>query len=58
MVNPIKKLFIVFICLALVACARSPRVIDAESLSVSVAEEIAENINRYNDRTAKSCFAS
>ncbi len=42
MVNPIKKLFIVFICLALVACARSPRVIDAESLSVSVAEEIAE----------------
>ena len=42
MVNPIKKLFIVFICLALVACARSPKVIDAESLSISIAEEIAE----------------
>ena len=28
--------------MALVACARSPRVIDAESLSVSVAEEVAE----------------
>jgi outer membrane protein TolC len=42
MVNPIKKLFIVFICLALVACARAPKVIDAESLSVSIAEEIAE----------------
>jgi outer membrane protein TolC len=42
MVNPIKKLFIVFICLALVACARSPKVIDAESLSISITEEIAE----------------
>ncbi len=42
MVNPIKKLFIVFICLVLVACARSPKVIDAESLSISIAEEIAE----------------
>ncbi len=42
MVNPVKKLFIVFICLALVACARSPKVIDAESLSISIAEEIAE----------------
>ena len=42
MVYLIKKLLIVFICLALVACARSPRVIDAESLSVSVAEEVAE----------------
>ena len=42
MVNSIKKLFIVFICLALVACARSPNVIDAESLSISIAEEIAE----------------
>ncbi len=42
MVNPIKKLFIVFICLALVACARSPKVIDVESLSISIAEEIAE----------------
>ena len=42
MVNPIKKLFIVFICLALVACARSPKVIDAESLSISIAEEISE----------------
>ncbi len=42
MVNPIKKLLIVFICLVFVACARSPRVIDAESLSVSIAEEIAE----------------
>ncbi len=42
MVNSIKKLFIVFICLALVACARSPKVIDAESLSISIAEEIAE----------------
>ena len=29
-------------CLALVACARSPKVIDAESLSISIAEEIAE----------------
>ncbi len=42
MVNPIKKLFIVFICLALVACARSPKVIDAESLSFSIAEDISE----------------
>ncbi len=42
MVNPIKKLFIVFICLALVACARSPRVIDAESLNFSIAEDISE----------------
>ena len=42
MVNPIKKLLIVFMCLALVACARSPKVIDAESLSISIAEEIAE----------------
>ena len=42
MVNPIKKLFIVFICLAIVACARSPKVIDAESLSMSIAEDIAE----------------
>ncbi len=42
MVNPIKKLFIVFICLAFVACARSPKVIDSESLSISIAEEIAE----------------
>ena len=42
MVYLIKKLLIVFICLALVACARSPRIIDAESLSVSIAEEIAE----------------
>ena len=42
MVNPIKKLIIVFICLALVACARSPKVIDADSLSISIAEEIAE----------------
>ena len=42
MVYLLKKLLIVFICLALVACARSPRVIDAESLSVSVAEEVAE----------------
>ncbi len=42
MVNPIKKLFIFFICLVLVACARSPKVIDAESLSISIAEEIAE----------------
>ena len=39
MVNPIKKLFIVFICLALVACARSPKVIDEESLSFSIAED-------------------
>ena len=29
-------------CLALVACARSPKVIDAESLSISITEEIAE----------------
>ena len=42
MINPIKKLLIVFMCLALVACARSPKVIDAESLSISIAEEIAE----------------
>ena len=42
MVNPIKKLLIVFMCLALVACARSPKVIDAESLSISITEEIAE----------------
>ena len=42
MVNPIKKLFIVFICLALVACARSPKVIDAESLSISITDDIAE----------------
>ncbi len=42
MVNPIKKLLIVFICLVLVACARSPKVIDAETLSISIAEEIAE----------------
>jgi outer membrane protein TolC len=42
MVNPIKKLLIVFMCLALVACARSPKVIDAEALSISIAEEIAE----------------
>jgi len=42
MVYSIKKLFIVFICLILVACARSPKVIDSESLSISIAEEIAE----------------
>ncbi len=42
MVNPIKKLFIVFICLALVACARSPKVIDEKSLSISIAEDISE----------------
>ncbi len=42
MVNPIKKLFIVFICLALVACARSPKVIDEESLSFSIAEDISQ----------------
>ena len=42
MVNPIKKLFIVFICLALVACARSPRVIDGESLNFSIAEDLLE----------------
>ena len=42
MVNPIKKLFIVFICLALVACARSPKVIDEESLSFSIAEDITQ----------------
>ena len=41
MVNPIKKLFIVFICLALVACARSPKVIDEESLNFSIAEDIS-----------------
>ena len=42
MVNPIKKLLIVFICLALVACARSPKIIDEESLSISIAEDISE----------------
>ena len=42
MVNSIKKLFIVFICLALVACARSPKVIDEEILSFSIAEDIAQ----------------
>ena len=42
MVNPIKKLFIVFICLVLVACARSPKVIDTESLSISIAEDISQ----------------
>ncbi len=42
MVNPIKKLFIVFICLALVACARSPKGIDAETLSYSIAEDLSE----------------
>ncbi len=42
MVNPIKKLIIVFICLSLVACARSPKVIDAESLSISITGDIAE----------------
>jgi len=41
MVNPIKKLFIVFICLALVACARSPKVIDEESLNFSIAQDIS-----------------
>ena len=40
MVNPIKKLFLVFICLALVACARSPKVIDEESLNFSIAEDM------------------
>jgi outer membrane protein TolC len=42
MVNPIKKLFIVFICLALFACARSPKVIDEETLSFSIAEDISQ----------------
>ena len=42
MVNPIKKLLIVFICLALVACARSPKIIDEETLSISIAEDISE----------------
>ena len=42
MVNPIKKLLIVFICLALVACARSPKIIDEESLSFSIAEDISQ----------------
>ncbi len=42
MVYSIKKLFILFICLVLVACARAPKVIDSESLSISIAEEIAE----------------
>ena len=42
MVNPIKKLLIVFICLALVACARSPKIIDEESLNISIAEDISE----------------
>ncbi len=42
MVNSAKKLFIVFLSLALVACARSPKVIDADTLNISIAEEIAE----------------
>ena len=42
MVYSIKKLFILFICLVLVACARSPKVIDEESLSFSIAEDISQ----------------
>ena len=42
MVYSIKKLFIVFICFALVACARAPKVIDEETLSFSIAEDITQ----------------
>ena len=54
MVNPIKKLIIVFICLSLVACARSPKVIDAESLSISIAQEIANIRSTLDDETGRS----
>ncbi len=42
MVNPIKKLFILFICLTVVACARSPKELDVDSLSSSIAKDISE----------------